>query len=121
MKDEVIRPTQSAFFSRAVAVPRNWNQEDLFGPHRDPEQLLAICDTDLWLRDTIGLRSLWNQQRVFVYRSPTHHEPLPTEEYVNIVARFLRGVVGNNANSTAVRVVLESICHEEVDMQVLVL
>lgn len=80
MQDQVIRPPSSAFFSRYVG-----------------NQLLPVCQTDIWHCDAIGLQQLWSQQRLFFYESPTAHGPLPTLEYELVIAPWLSG--GENSRS----------------------
>lgn len=78
--------------------------------------------------DTIGLRYLWDEKRVFIYRSNTYHGPLPSHDYIRVIAPFLRNEFRNaptiqtysdKANRSR-RVQIERICDDQVEMQVLV-
>eukprot|EP00930_Biecheleria_cincta_P085851 TRINITY_DN75215_c0_g1_i1.p1 TRINITY_DN75215_c0_g1~~TRINITY_DN75215_c0_g1_i1.p1 ORF type:complete len:322 (+),score=42.81 TRINITY_DN75215_c0_g1_i1:72-1037(+) len=86
-QDEVIRPKESSWFARVVG-------DSVLG-ECSPEHRLDLCDTEIWRADTIGLRELWDQDRLFFSRSPQQHDKLQEWEVESVLAPFFAGKSGS--------------------------
>lgn len=79
-RDEVCLPRDSAWFSRYAH-----------------DTLYPLTETEVWTRDSIGLRELDKQGRLFLYACDTKHDKMEAAELEAVVGSFLRVEERNSA------------------------
>lgn len=95
-KDETVRPKESAWFARVVGA-RTFTVNSCGGPTQDV--LRELPDTSVWKTDSIGLKQLHSEDRLWFYASPEKHDRLKDTEVEDVLAEFLAQALEQEENA----------------------